>query len=329
MQAMPMQVPGPEQLRVLLDGIVQVVPEPEFRRAVEEAAAGDRPPLRAKLGVDPTRPDLHLGHAVQLRKLRQFQQLGHTAVLIIGGLTAQVGDPTGRSEQRPALTPEDVARNAETYLAQAGRVLLKERLEIVNNADWLGAMRFQEILDMTSSVTVAQILERDDFSRRLAEQHPLSVMELLYPVLQGQDSVAVRSDVELGGTDQTFNMLVGRHLQSAAGQRPQAVMTLPLLTGLDGEQKMSKSFDNYVAFDDPPEVMFRKLASVPEALLEEYLRLTTDLHPDETDRLIAALRNGEMTPEQVARCLAREVVSLYHDPSTAERIDQLPEPTRR
>lgn len=203
-------------------------------------------------------------------------------------------------------------------------MLLEERLEIVNNADWLGTMRFQEILDMTSRVTVAQILERDDFSRRLAEQHPLSVMELLYPVLQGQDSVAMRSDVELGGTDQTFNMLVGRHLQSAAGQRPQAVMTLPLLTRLDGDQKMSKSFDNYIAFDDPPEVMYQKLSGVPERLLEEYLRLTTDLHPDETDRLIAAMRNREMTPEQVTRRLAREVVSLYHDPSTAERIDQLP-----
>jgi tyrosyl-tRNA synthetase len=309
------------QLRILLDGIVQVVPEEEFRRAVTEAAAGDRPPLRAKLGVDPTKPDLHLGHAVQLRKLRQFQQLGHTVVLIIGGFTAQVGDPTGRSEQRPVLTPEDVARNAETYLAQAGRVLLPERLEIVDNADWLGTMHCAEVLEMTSRVTVAQILERDDFSRRLAENRPLSVMELMYPVLQGQDSVVIHADVEIGGTDQTLNMLVGRGLQSAAGQRPQAVMTLPLLIGLDGVKKMSKSFDNYVAFEDPPELMYGKLIDVPPAMLVQYLRLTTDLHPDETDRLATAICAGELPPRQAARRLAREVVALYYDDSTALRVD--------
>lgn len=321
---MVMQVPAADQLRILLDGIVHVVPEPEFRRAVEDAAAGVRPPLRAKFGVDPTKPDLHLGHAVQLRKLRQFQQLGHTAVLVIGGFTAQLGDPTGRSEQRQVLTAAEVARNAETYLAQAGRVLLTERLEIVNNADWFDAMRCEDVVEMTSKVTVAQLLERDDFSRRLAEQRPLSVMELMYPVLQGHDSVEIRADIEFGGTDQTFNMLVARDLQSAAKQRPQAVMTLPLLTGLDGVQKMSKSFGNYVAFEDPPEIMYRKLLGVPEQLLEQYLQLTTDLHPDETDRLVAAMRGGELTSAQVTRHLAREVVSLYYDSATAERVDQLP-----
>jgi tyrosyl-tRNA synthetase len=300
------------------------VPEPEFRRAVEDAAAGVRPPLRAKFGVDPTKPDLHLGHAVQLRKLRQFQRLGHTAVLVIGGFTAQLGDPTGRSEQRQVLTTAEVTQNAETYLAQAGRVLLAERLEIVNNADWFGAMRCEDILEMTSKVTVAQLLERDDFSRRLAEHRPLSVMELMYPVLQGQDSVEIHADIEFGGTDQTFNMLIARNLQSAARQRPQAVMTLPLLTGLDGVQKMSKSFGNYVALEDASEIMYQKLSSVPERLLEQYLQLTTDLHPDETDRLVAAMRGGELTSAQVARRLAREVVSLYYDSATAERVDQLP-----
>lgn len=324
-----MQVSAVDQLRILLDGIVRVVPELEFRRAVEDAAAGVRPPLRAKFGVDPTKPDLHLGHAVQLRKLRQFQQLGHTAVLIIGGFTAQLGDPTGRSEQRQVLTAAEVARNAETYLAQAGRVLLAERLEIVNNADWFGTMRCEEILEMTSKVTVAQILERDDFSLRLAEQRSLSVMELMYPVLQGQDSVAVHADVEFGGTDQTFNMLLARGLQSAAGQRPQTVMTLPLLTGLDGVQKMSKSYGNYVAFEDPPEIMYQKLLGVPEHLLEQYLQSTTDLHPDETGRMVAAMRGGELTSAQVARRLAREVVTLYYDPATAERVDQLSGPVSR
>lgn len=317
-----MNVSATAQLRILLDGVVGVVPEHEFGHAIEEAVAGQRPPLRVKFGVDPTRPDLHLGHAVPLRKLRQFQRLGHTAVLVIGGFTAQVGDPSGRSVQRSVLSPDEVAQNAETYLAQVGRVLLDGQLEIVNNVEWLGSMGCAEVLDMTSKATIAQLVQRDDFSRRLAEHKPLSVMELLYPLLQGQDSVAIHADVEIGGTDQTFNMLIGRDLQQASGQRPQAVMTLPLLTGLDGEQKMSKSYDNYVALEDPAEVMYHKLLTVPERLLEDYFRLTTDLHPDETDQLIGALRAGAMSQSDIARVLAREVVKLYYDEQTAQRMDR-------
>jgi len=267
--------------------------EPDLRRAIDDAARGNRRPLRVKFGVDPTRPDLHLGHAVPLRKLRQFQELGHTAVLVIGGFTAQVGDPSGRSEQRSVMTAGEVMANAKTYLDQVGRVLLDERLEIVNNADWLGAMRTDDVLEISARVTVAQVLERSDFASRMAANEPLSVMEMFYPILQGQDSVAIGADVEIGGTDQTFNLLMGRDLQTAAGQAPQAAMTLPLLTGLDGTQKMSKSYDNYVAFEDPPDVMYRKLLSVPEPVLEEYLRLTTDLHPDELDRLLAATSRSD------------------------------------
>jgi tyrosyl-tRNA synthetase len=315
-----MNVSATEQIRILFSGTAQVVPEDELRRAIERAAAGDRPPLRIKFGVDPTRPDLHLGHAVPLRKLRQFQQLGHTAILVIGGFTAQVGDPSGRSEQRTVLTAEEVMANARTYLDQVGRVLLDEPLEIVNNADWLGAMRTDDVLAISSQVTVAQVLERSDFAKRIEAHEPLSVMELFYPILQGQDSVAIRSDVEIGGTDQTFNILMGRDLQSAARQPPQTAMTLPLLTGLDGVQKMSKSYDNYVAFEDPPEVMYRKLLGLPEPLLEDYLRLTTDLHPDEVDALMAAWQRREVTTSDVTERLAREVVALYYGAEIAGKV---------
>jgi tyrosyl-tRNA synthetase len=317
---MAMNVSASEQIRILLSGTAQVVPEDDLRRAIERAAAGDRPPLRVKFGVDPTRPDLHLGHAVPLRKLRQFQQLGHTAILVIGGFTAQVGDPSGRSEQRTVLTAEEVMANAETYLAQVGRVLLDERLEIVNNADWLGAMRTDDVLAISSQVTVAQVLERSDFAKRMEAHEPLSVMELFYPILQGQDSVAIRADVEIGGTDQTFNILMGRDLQAAAGQPPQAAMMLPLLTGLDGVQKMSKSYDNYVAFEDPPEVMYRKLLGLPEPLLEDYLRLTTDMHPDEVDALMDDWQRRQVTTGDVTERLAREVVALYYGAETAGEV---------
>jgi tyrosyl-tRNA synthetase len=317
---MAMNLSASEQLRILLSGIVQVVPEDDFRRAIEDAARGDRPPLRVKFGVDPTRPDLHLGHAVPLRKLRQFQELGHTAVLVIGGFTAQVGDPSGRSAQRSVMTAEEVMANAKTYLDQVGRVLLDERLEIVNNADWLGAMRTGDVLEISSRVTVAQVLERSDFASRMAANEPLSMLEMFYPILQGQDSVAIRADVEIGGTDQTFNLLMGRDLQSAAGQAPQVAMTLPLLTGLDGTQKMSKSYDNYVAFEDPPDIMYRKLLTVPEPVLEEYLRLTTDLHPDELDRLLAARDRGQMSTSDVTERLAREVVGLFYGVDAAEKV---------
>lgn len=317
---MAMNSSGAEQLRILLSGIVQVVPEDDFRRAVNDAARGNRRPLRVKFGVDPTRPDLHLGHAVPLRKLRQFQELGHTAVLVIGGFTAQVGDPSGRSEQRSVMTAGEVMANAKTYLDQVGRVLLDERLEIVNNADWLGAMRTDDVLEISSRVTVAQVLERGDFASRMAANEPLSVMEMFYPILQGQDSVAIAADVEIGGTDQTFNLLMGRDLQTAAGQAPQVAMTLPLLTGLDGTQKMSKSYDNYVAFEDPPDIMYRKLLSVPEPVLEEYLRLTTDLHPDELDRLLAARDRGRISASDVTARLAREVVGLFYGADSAAKV---------
>ena len=305
------------QLRILLEGVEQVLPADEFEQKVTAAARGDRPPLRAKFGVDPTSPDIHLGHTVTLRKLRDFQRLGHTAVLIIGGFTAQVGDPSGRTATRPRLTAEDVASNAETYLAQVRKVLLEERLEVVNNADWLAPMQMADVLRLTSRMTVARMLERADFAARYSSQRPIAVSEFLYPLLQGQDSVAVRSDVELGGTDQTFNLLVGRDLQHAEGEAGQCILTMPLIEGTDGSAKMSKTANNAIGVEDAPAEMFGKLMSLPDPLMVKYFRLLTDLGPDEVEAIERGLQSGELHPGQTKRRLAREIIGLYHSPDAA------------
>jgi tyrosyl-tRNA synthetase len=310
------------QLRILLAGTEQVLPLEEFERKVTQAARGDRPPLRAKLGVDPTSPDIHIGHTVVLRKLRDFQRLGHTAVLIIGGFTAQVGDPSGRSATRPRLTQEDVEANAATYLAQVRKVLLEERLEIVNNTDWLASMDMADVLRLTGQMTVARMLERSDFSARYREGRPIAVSEFLYPLLQGQDSVAVRSDVELGGTDQTFNLLVGRDLQSTAGQDPQCIVTMPLLEGLDGQAKMSKTAGNTIGVDEDPNEMFGKAMRLRDELMVKYFRLATDVHPDEVDGIAAGLESGELHAGETKRRLAREIVTLYHSPAQAQAAEE-------
>ena len=301
-----------DQLRILLDGVEAVLPADEFERKVTQAARGERPPLRAKFGMDPTSPDVHIGHSVVLRKLRAFQELGHTAVLIIGGFTAQVGDPSGRSITRPRLTPDEVDANARTYIDQVAKILLPDRLEVVNNTDWLAPMQMADVLRLMAQMTVAQMLERQDFSNRYQQGKPIAVSEFLYPLLQGQDSVAIRSDVELGGTDQTFNLLVGRVLQSAAGQEPQAVLTMPLLEGLDGSAKMSKTSGNTIGLTEPAAEMFGKAMSLRDELMVKYFRLATDVHPDEVDRIAEGLASGDLHPGQTKRRLAREIVSLYH-----------------
>lgn len=306
-----------EQLRILVDGTEQVLPEGELARKLGAVAAGSRPPLRVKLGVDPTSPDIHLGHTVVLRKLRDFQRLGHTAVLIIGGFTAQVGDPSGRSTTRPRLTREDVEANAATYLQQVRKVLLEDRLEVVDNASWLAALTMEEVLSLTAQMTVARMLERQDFAVRHREGRPIAVSEFLYPLLQGRDSVAVRADVEIGGTDQTFNLLVGRDLQTAAGQDPQCVVTMPLIEGLDGAAKMSKSAGNTIGVDEPAPEMFGKAMSLRDELMEKYFRLVTDVHPDEVDAIAAGLASGELHPGSTKRRLAREIVTLYHSEEAA------------
>ncbi len=314
--------PAASQLRVLLDNVEQVLPAEEFERKVTAAARGQRPPLRVKFGVDPTSTDIHLGHAVVLRKLRDFQRLGHTAVLIIGGFTAQVGDPSGRSTTRPRLTPAEVAANAATYLAQTRKVVLAERLEVVDNADWLKAMTMADVLRLTSRMTVAQMLERADFAERYRQRRPIAVSEFLYPLLQASDSVAVRADVELGGTDQTFNLLVGRDLQAAEGQDPQCIMTLPLLEGTDGSVKMSKSAGNVIGVDEPPAEMFGKAMSISDDLMGKYFRLATDVAPAEVDLIEAELAAGRLHPAAAKRRLGREIVSLYWSPEDAAAAEE-------
>jgi len=294
-------------LTTLASGSVDLVPEGGLEERLEQGR-----PLRVKLGVDPSRPDLTLGHAVVLRKLRQFQDAGHVAVLIVGDFTARIGDPSGQSETRPMLTDENVRENADTYLAQAGMVIDAEAAEIHGNAEWSSEMDMAELLKLASTATVAQMLEREDFRERYQHERPISVVELLYPLFQGYDSVAVRADVELGGTDQKFNLLMGREVQRAYGQDPQVVLTLPLLEGTDGVRKMSKSLDNYIGLTEPPEDMFGKLMRIPDELIVKYLRLSAPLDPVEVDSIERGLREGDVHPNEAKRRLAREVVDLYH-----------------
>jgi tyrosyl-tRNA synthetase len=301
----------------LLAGAADVIP----RDGLQEKLSLDRP-LRVKLGIDPSRPDLHLGHAVVLRKLRHFQDAGHVAVLIVGDFTGRVGDPSGQSETRSFLTEEEIEAYATTYLEQAGTVLDMSSAEVRRNSEWLAGMGMADVLQLTSAYTVARMLERDDFRKRYEEGKPISVVEFLYPLMQAMDSVAVRADVELGGTDQTFNLLVGRDIQRAYGQDPQVVLTMPLLEGIDGERKMSKSFDNWVALTDPPEEMFGKLMRIPDHLITKYLLLAADLDPSEVARIEAGMVDGSLKPLDEKRRLARAVVDLYHGPGAGAEAEK-------
>ena len=300
-------LPSPEQLRVIRSGIADLVPEADL---VKKLSAGR--PLTIKLGVDPTAPDLHLGHAVPLRKLRQFQDLGHRVVLIIGDFTALIGDPSGRNSTRPPLTMKQIDENAQTYIDQAFRILDPDLTTMRRNSEWLSALDFAEILRLTSQFTVARILERDDFSRRYENQQSISLHEFLYPVAQAYDSVAITSDVELGGTDQLFNLLAGRELMEKMGMEPQVALTLPLLEGTDGQQKMSKSYGNYIGLTDPPDEMFGKVMSIPDALIAKYFRLCTTVKLDEIEQVERDLAEGTAHPNLVKRRLGREIVGLYH-----------------
>ena len=300
---------GPEDLPSLLAGSAEVVPAEELERKLTLGR-----PLRVKLGLDPTAPVVTLGWAVVLHKLRQFQDAGHTAVLIVGDFTAQVGDPSGKTETRPRLSQEEVRGYAERLLDQFWRILDPERTEVRYNAEWLEPMSMEEILRLSASTTVARMLERDDFAKRYAEGKPISIMEFLYPLLQGMDSVAVEADVELGGRDQTFNLLVGRDLQREFDQEPQVALTTPLLVGTDGVQKMSQSLGNYIGITDPSDEMFGKLARVPDELIPTYRLLALDFFrdPTEAERVEKGLEDGSLEAWDQKRRLAREVVDLYH-----------------
>lgn len=263
-------------------------------------------PLKIKLGADPSRPDLHLGHSVVLRKLRLFQELGHEIVFIIGDFTGMIGDPSGKSKTRQPLTFEQTRKNGQTYLEQVTKILDPEKTRITYNSEWLGKMNFSDVLSLAGKYTVARIMERDDFAKRFAEKQPIGMHEMFYPLMQGYDSVAIEADVEVGGTDQTFNLLVGRDLQKDYGQRPQEVITFSLLPGLDGVEKMSKSLDNYIGLDEPAEIMFEKCMKVPDTLIMDYFRLTTDLDLEKAQALI------NENVREAHFVYAREIVRMYH-----------------
>ncbi|MFW2338881.1 MAG: tyrosine--tRNA ligase [Acidimicrobiia bacterium] len=294
-------------LQQLLRGTDTVLPEGDLEKRLDEAR-----PLRVKLGMDPTAPAVTLGWAVVLRKLRQFQEQGHIAVLIVGDFTAQVGDPSGKSETRRRLSAEEVRGHADSVLEGFRKVLLPDRLEIRYNSEWLGSMDMADVLDMTSHVTVAQMLERSDFAKRFDSHEPISVMEFMYPLLQGMDSVAVEADIELGGADQLWNLMVGRVLQERHGQRPQISMTMPLLIGTDGEHKMSQSLGNYIGIDEQADEMFGKVMSIPDKLTVQYFELATAVPMVEVAEISEGLASGEFHPGEIKRRLAREIVDLYH-----------------
>ena len=293
--------------RVLRKGVVEIIVEEEFVRLLQEGK-----PLRLKMGFDPSRPDIHLGHVVGLRKLRQLQELGHKVVLIVGDWTAQIGDPSGESATRPMLTHEQVMANAQSYLQQFFRVVDEDRTETVLQSEWFGKFTLATVLDLTRRFTLAQFLERDDFARRYKANRPIAITEFLYPLLQAYDSVAIRSDVEFGGTDQKFNLLVGRQLQSMMGQKPQQCFLMPLLVGTDGVQKMSKSLDNYVAVDDPPLEMFGKLMSIADSLMLDYFEYLTDVSPPELDEMRRAIETDSVNPMELKKRLAAEVTGQFY-----------------
>jgi tyrosyl-tRNA synthetase len=306
---------------ILASGAAQILPENGLAERLL-AARREQRPLRVKLGIDPSGSSLTLGHSVVLRKLRQFQDLGHTAVLVVGGFTGQVGDPSGRTATRTAQSAEQVVANAKNYFDQVMRILDPDRAEVVNNADWLVPMQLGELLEYTRQLTVAQLLERDDFARRFAANQPITLSEFFYPLLQGIDSVAIRADIELGGTDQTFNNLVGRELQRSRGQSPQTVLTVPLLVGTDGVEKMGKSLGNFIGIDEPAGEQFGKLMSIPDAVVGQYARLCTGLHPREVDALEAEVAAGGAAANRAKRAVARAVVALYHGTDAAQEAEE-------
>jgi len=305
---------------VLKRGAFEIIPEEELVKKIERSLKKNVP-LIAKLGCDPSRPDLHLGHTVVLRKLRQFQDLGHTAILIIGDFTGMIGDPSGRNKTRPPLTLDETRKNGESYFEQATKVLSKERIQIRYNSEWLNAMNFVDVIKLASNYTIARMLERDDFTNRYKEGSPISVHEFLYPLAQAMDSVAIKSDVELGGTDQKFNLLVGRDIQIAYGIEPQIVLTMPILPGTDGVNKMSKSLDNYIGITDSPKDMYGKTLSIPDKLIYDYFVLTTNVTSTKLGEIKSQLDNKNTNPRDVKRKLARTVVAQYYDEQTAQHSE--------
>ncbi|HLH04060.1 MAG TPA: tyrosine--tRNA ligase [Bryobacteraceae bacterium] len=310
--------PVDEQLKYLKKGLAELIREEDLRERLTAAAKENRP-LRVKAGFDPTAPDLHLGHTVLLRKMKHFQDLGHTVIFLIGDMTGLIGDPTGRNVTRPPMTRDEINKNAQTYREQVFKILDPEKTEIRFNSEWLEPLTFENVIRLCSKYTVARLLERNDFSKRFKEGVPVSVHELLYPLSQAFDSVALECDVEMGGTDQTFNLLVGREIQKDYGQAAQIVATVPILEGLDGVEKMSKSKGNYIGITEPPKVMFRKVMQISDELMYRYWELLTDLQMDEIARLRSDVASGAKDPMQVKMELGRRIVADFHSQAEADQ----------
>lgn len=306
-----------EQMHIIKSGVAQIVPEDELLKKLKSGRS-----LRIKLGVDPTAPDIHIGHAVPLRKLRQFQDLGHTVVLIIGNGTALIGDPSGRNTTRPQLSSEEIAKNAQTYVDQAFKILDPEKTELRFNADWILSVDTKKLLELMSKFTVARILERDDFHNRYTNNQPISLHEFLYPVMQAFDSVEINADVELGGTDQLFNLLAGRELMEKWDMEPQVALTMPLLEGTDGVRKMSKSYGNYIGLTDKPEDIFGKCMSIADEMIVKYCRLASSFPVEKCDAIEAGLEDGSVDPYKTKRELAANLVASYYDEEAAKAAEE-------
>lgn len=313
--------PVREQFEIIKQGTVDLVPEDLLLVKLERSLKTGKP-LIVKQGFDPTAPDIHLGHTVGLRKLRQFQDLGHQVVFLVGDFTGLIGDPSGRSDTRVRMTRDDLVRNAETYTEQAFKILDRSKTRIEFNSQWLAKLNFAEVLELAATQTVARMLERDDFEKRFKSNRPISLLEFVYPLAQGYDSVALRADVELGGTDQKFNLLMAREIQRDYGQEPQVIITLPLLEGTDGVEKMSKSLGNYIGITDSPKEMFGKTMSIPDGMILKYFELATSKSPAEVEEIRRRLKDPSTNPSQIKRELARDLVARYHGADAAARAEE-------
>ena len=306
---------------VIKRGVSEIIPEDDLVKKLESSIKSQKP-LNIKLGCDPSRPDLHLGHSVVLRKLRQFQDLGHQAVLIIGDFTGMIGDPSGRNKTRPSLSLDETRRFGQTYFEQATRILSAQRITMFYNSEWLGKMAFADVVRLASKYTVARMLERDDFTMRFKAGEPISLHEMLYPLAQAMDSVAIHSDVELGGTDQKFNLLVGRDIQREYGQPAQVILTMPILPGTDGVEKMSKSLDNYIGISESPKEIYGKTLRIPDTLIYTYFELTTDVSGKELGKIKVEMKDTKVNPRDIKRKLARTLVTLYHSAGAAQKAEE-------
>ena len=310
-----------EQMDLIKRGAVEIIPEDELVKKLERSLEEGKP-LNIKLGCDPSRPDLHIGHSVVLRKLAQFQTLGHKAILIVGDFTGMIGDPSGRNATRPALTIEETRANGESYFNQATKILDRAKTRMVYNSEWLSKMSFGDVINLSSKYTVARMIERDDFEKRFKASKPISIHEFLYPLAQAMDSVAIKSDVELGGTDQKFNLLVGRDIQREYGVEPQCILTMPLIVGTDGVEKMSKSYDNYIGISDSPKEMYGRTLSIPDDIIYLYYELATDTSEEELVEIKQQLDDTNVNPRDIKRRLARTFIEMYHNEDEAIKAEE-------